>query len=58
MYLYQSELFKVDLLTFKLYVCETELFEIELFLHLTVCKQKTYLNKWQTVCKQETVQLC
>ena len=32
-----------------------ELFEIELFLHLTVCKQKMYLNKWLTVCIQETV---
>ena len=30
-------------LTFKLYLNQTELFEIELFWHLTECKQKTIL---------------
>ena len=33
---------------------QTELFEIELFNHLTVCKQKTVF-KQMTVCKPETV---
>ena len=30
-------------LTLKLYLCKTELFEIELFWHLTMSKQKLYL---------------
>ena len=28
---------------------------MEMFLHLTVCKQKVYLSKWLTECKQKTV---
>ena len=32
-------------LTLKLYWHKTELFEIELFWYLTVCKQKLYLYK-------------
>ena len=31
-------------LTLKLYLHLTELFNIELFLHLTVCKEKLYLH--------------
>ena len=31
-------------LTLKLYLCYTELFNIELFSHLTVCKHNLYLN--------------
>ena len=30
-------------LTLKMYLCLTELFEIELFWHLNECKQKLYL---------------
>ena len=32
----QIKLFDIQIV----YICETELFEIELFLHLTMCKQK------------------
>ena len=35
---------KFNCLKLKLYLRETELFEIELFWHLTVCKQKIYLH--------------
>ena len=37
--------------------CETELSEIELFLHSTMCKQKTVF-KQMTVSKQEILYLC
>ena len=35
---------------------QTELFEIELFDHLTVRKQKQYLNKW--LCANQKQYLC
>ena len=38
----RNELF-LRLTEFKLYLCLTELFEIDLSLYLTVCKQKQYL---------------
>ena len=37
-------MFEIELfLTMKLYLCKIELFEIELFWHLTVREQKLYL---------------
>ena len=35
-----------------MYLCYIELFEIELFLHLTLCKQETVFNQI-TVCKEK-----
>ena len=38
------ELFEMELfLTLKLYLHKTKLFNLELFWHLTVCKQNLYL---------------
>ena len=56
MYLCQSELFEILLLTFKLFLCKTESLKIELLDHLTVWNQKTVL-KQRTNCKQEIVYL-
>ena len=35
---------QIELFPFEFYLCKPELFEIELFLHLTVCKQITDLE--------------